>query len=144
MKHLGQNLKTRPCRHPLRRVAVPHLIARFPGTRQLLPITEAVRAAGVRSQPERPWNRRDHAFFLAFAPEDALRLTLTVVAEHGGLGSTVDAPIARDIVPFARHGDLPPEASSPAAQRARVREDLARLSKRILPRDHSSTVVSRT
>ena len=114
------------------------------GTSQVFSITAAERAAGVRSQDELPWNRRDHALFVAFAPFDAPRYAVTVVVEHGGGGSTAAAPIARDIVLFAQHGSLPPEEAYPTSQRARVREDLALLSERILPPDGATPTVSRT
>ena len=104
----------------------------------------AERAAGVRSQDELPWNRRDHALFVAFAPFDAPRFAVTVVVEHGGGGSTAAAPIARDIMLFAQHGGLPPEDAYPTSQRARIREDLALLSERILPPDGITATVSRT
>jgi penicillin-binding protein 2 len=115
------------------------------GSSQVFSITAAERAAGVRSQDELPWNRRDHALFVAFAPFDTPRYAVTVEVEHGGGGSTAAAPIARDIMLFAQHGGLPPEDAYPAAQRGRVREDLALLSERILPPDGMTpTAVSRT
>lgn len=78
-------------------------------------------------------------------PLDAPRYAVTVVVEHGGGGSTAAAPIARDIMLFAQHGGLPPEDAYPTAQRARIREDLAQLSERILPPDGVTPItVSRT
>ncbi len=114
------------------------------GSSQVFSISAAERAAGVRSQAELPWNRRDHALFVAFAPVDAPRYAVTVVVEHGGGGSTAAAPIARDIMLFAQHGGLPPEDAYPTSQRARIREDLALLSERILPPDSTTATVSRT
>ena len=69
---------------------------------------------------------------------------MTVVVENGGGGSTVAAPIARDMLLFAQHGGLPPEESYPTSQRTRIREDLAVLSERILPPDGSTPAVSQT
>lgn len=127
------------------RIADPTLaMAGKTGTSQVFSITAAERAAGVRSQDELPWNRRDHALFVAFAPFDAPRFAVTIVVEHGGGGSTAAAPIARDIMLFAQHGGLPPEDAYPASQRARIREDLALLSERILPPDGITATVSRT
>lgn len=114
------------------------------GSSQVFSITAAERAAGVRSQDELPWNRRDHALFVAFAPTDAPRYAVTVVVEHGGGGSTAAAPIGRDIMLFALYGGLPPEDAYPASQRSRVREDLALLSERILPPDGATPTVSKT
>ncbi len=128
------------------RIADPALaMAGKTGTSQVFSITAAERAAGVRSQDELPWNRRDHGLFVAFAPYDAPRFAVTRrVVEHGGGGSTAAAPIARDIMLFAQHGGLPPEDAYPTSQRARVREDLAQLSERILPPDGTTATVSRT
>lgn len=114
------------------------------GSSQVFSISAAERAAGVRSQDELPWNRRDHALFVAFAPFDAPRYAVTVVVEHGGGGSTAAAPIARDIMLFAQHGGLPPEDAYPTSQRTRVRDELALLSERILPPDNTTSTVSRT
>lgn len=127
------------------RIADPAMaMAGKTGTSQVFSITAAERAAGVRSQDELPWNRRDHALFVAFAPFDVPRYAVTVVVEHGGGGSTAAAPIARDIMLFAQLGRLPPEDSYPTSQRGRVREDLAVLSERILPPDGATSTVSRT
>ncbi len=127
------------------RIADPAMvIAGKTGTSQVFSITAAERAAGVRSQAELPWNRRDHALFVAYAPYDSPRFAVTVVVEHGGGGSTVAAPIARDMILFALYGGLPPEEAYPASQRARMREDLARLAERILPPDEAMPAVSRT
>ena len=114
------------------------------GTSQVFSISAAERASGVRSQDELPWNRRDHALFVAFAPFDAPRYAVTVVVEHGGGGSTAAAPVARDILLFAQYGGLPPEDAYPTSQRTRIREDLALLSERILPPDTPTTAVSKT
>jgi penicillin-binding protein 2 len=39
---------------------------------------------------------------------------VSVIVEHGGGGSAVAAPIARDILLRAMHGDLPPLAAYPS------------------------------
>jgi penicillin-binding protein 2 len=41
---------------------------------------------------------RDHGLFVAFAPYEAPRIAVAVVVENGGGGSTVAAPIARDVI----------------------------------------------
>ena len=45
----------------------------------------------------------------------------SVVVEHGGGGSSVAAPIARDITLQALYGDDPPLAAYPAKDRGRIR-----------------------
>ncbi|PCD78083.1 penicillin-binding protein 2 [Pseudothioclava arenosa] len=91
------------------------------GTSQVRNITAAERARGVVSNDDLPWNRRDHALFVCYAPFDAPRYAVAVVVEHGGGGSTAAAPIARDIMLFALAGGLPPLSAYPKAQQARMR-----------------------
>lgn len=67
-----------------------------------------------------PWNRRDHALFVSFAPYDKPRFACSVVVEHGGGGSTVAAPVARDILLQALYGELPPLSAYPASQRGTI------------------------
>ena len=40
----------------------------------------------------------DHALFVSFAPVDAPRIALGVIAENGGGGSSTAAPIARKVM----------------------------------------------
>ncbi len=67
------------------------------GTSQVRRITEADREAD-RGINETPWAERDHAVFIGYAPTSAPRYTVAVVVEHGGSGSSMAAPIARDIL----------------------------------------------
>lgn len=90
------------------------------GTSQVRNITAAERARGVVRNEDLPWNRRDHALFVAYAPVEVPRIAVSVVVEHGGGGSTVAAPIARDVVLRALYGDVPPLSAYPAAQRGRM------------------------
>ena len=41
---------------------------------------------------------RDHALFISYAPADAPRIAVAVIVENGGHGSSVAAPIARQIM----------------------------------------------
>jgi penicillin-binding protein 2 len=43
---------------------------------------------------------RDHSLFIAFAPVEKPRLAISVIVEHGGSGSAVAAPIAREIFDY--------------------------------------------
>lgn len=81
------------------------------GTSQVRRITLAERAAGVIKNKDLPWRRRDHALFVAFAPVQAPRYACAVVVEHGGGGSKVAAPIARDILIETQRRD--PSVSPP-------------------------------
>ncbi|RJE82946.1 penicillin-binding protein 2 [Paracoccus onubensis] len=90
------------------------------GTSQVRNITAAERARGVVSNEQLPWERRDHALFVCFAPYEAPRYAVSVVVEHGGGGSAVAAPIARDILLFTLAGGLPPLTAVPEAQRGEM------------------------
>ncbi|MFS4437506.1 penicillin-binding protein 2 [Paracoccaceae bacterium GXU_MW_L88] len=68
------------------------------GTSQVRRITAAERARGVIRNEDLPWERRDHALFVCYAPVENPRYAISVIVEHGGGGSAVAAPIARDIM----------------------------------------------
>ncbi|WP_199720742.1 penicillin-binding protein 2 [Azospirillum cavernae] len=68
------------------------------GSAQVRRISMAERSTGVKKNEDIPWRERDHALFVAFAPVQAPRYACCVFVEHGGGGSTVAAPIARDIL----------------------------------------------
>jgi penicillin-binding protein 2 len=68
------------------------------GTAQVRRISKAERDTRVLKNEERPWRERDHALFVAYAPVERPRFACAVVVEHGGGGSKVAAPIARDIL----------------------------------------------
>ncbi|HZH28183.1 MAG TPA: penicillin-binding protein 2 [Azospirillaceae bacterium] len=94
------------------------------GTSQVRRITMAERERGVRKNEELPWRERDHALFVGYGPVQAPRYAVSVLVEHGGGGSTVAAPIARDILIEAQkrnsaHGA--PAAPSPSAEAGPVR-----------------------
>lgn len=100
------------------------------GTSQVRNITKAERARGVIRNRDLPWKRRDHALFVSFAPFDNPRIAVSVVVEHGGGGSTVAAPIARDIVLRTLYGKLPPLEAYPKKDRWRIRQEQEKLSLR--------------
>ncbi|WP_300520031.1 penicillin-binding protein 2 [Aliiroseovarius sp.] len=97
------------------------------GTSQVRNITTAERARGVISNEDLPWGRRDHALFVCYAPFDAPRIAVAVVVEHGGGGSTVAAPIARDILLQAHYDALPPLSAYPSSQRGTIRSRFEKL-----------------
>jgi penicillin-binding protein 2 len=45
-----------------------------------------------------PWEQRNHALFVCFAPFDKPKYSVTVVVDHGGAGGKVAAPKAREIL----------------------------------------------
>ncbi len=97
-------------------------IAGKTGTSQVRNITRAEREAGVIRNEDLPWERRDHALFVCYGPYQAPKYSVSVVVEHGGGGSKVAAPIARDIMLFAMYGGPPPLEAYPSSQRRQIRE----------------------
>ena len=97
------------------------------GTSQVRRITRAERAAGITRNEDLPWERRDHALFVAFAPYVKPRYAVSVVVEHGGGGSRFAAPIARDVLLEALFSGPPPLSVYPASQRTRIRNERAKL-----------------
>lgn len=97
------------------------------GTSQVRNISKAERDSGVIANDDLPWKQRDHALFVAFAPFDAPRYAVAVVVEHGGGGSTVAAPIARDVILRCMSDGLPSLEAYPASQRGRIETMLKEL-----------------
>jgi len=90
------------------------------GTSQVRNITEAERRQGVTSNADLPWERRDPALFVNYAPYDNPKIAVATVVEHGGGGSAAAAPIGRDITLQALYGGTPPLSAYPAKDRARI------------------------
>jgi len=67
------------------------------GTSQIRRITAEERELNLK-QKDLPYERRDHALFIAFAPYKNPRYAFSVVVEHGGSGSSGAAPIAKRII----------------------------------------------
>ena len=105
------------------------------GTSQVRNISAAERAKGVIANDQLPWNRRDHALFVGFAPFDNPRYSVSVVVEHGGGGSAAAAPVARDIILCAMSGGLPKLEAYPASQRGRIETMLKELNLRSVQAD---------
>ncbi|MDH3596282.1 MAG: penicillin-binding protein 2 [Rhodospirillales bacterium] len=92
------------------------------GTSQVRRITKAERDEGVKKNDELPWRFRDHALFVAFAPVHKPRYCCAVVVEHGGGGSKVAAPIARDILTEVQRRDPSAAQGLPLLASSQVRE----------------------
>ena len=101
------------------------------GTSQVRNISAAERGTGVVENADLPWEQRDHALFVAYAPVEAPRYAVAVVVEHGGGGSSVAAPIARDALLRVLSGALPDPADYPANQKARITDMLKALKLRL-------------
>ena len=72
------------------------------GTAQVRRLTAELRG---RSPDSIPWEFRDHALFIAFAPVINPRYAISVVVEHGGGGSRMAAPIAKEIMTLVGRRD---------------------------------------
>jgi len=93
------------------RAAVPMgRVAGKTGTAQVKSLARGARDG----QGELRWEHQDHAWFAAFAPYEAPRLTVVVFLEHGGSGGKEAAPVARKIFE-AFHQEIEPifDAQSP-------------------------------
>lgn len=93
------------------------------GTAQVRRISKAERETRVLKNHERPWRERDHALFVGFAPSDNPRYAAAVVVEHGGGGSKVAAPIARDLLLETQKRDPAHRRTAPAAARAPAKSE---------------------
>jgi penicillin-binding protein 2 len=101
------------------------------GTSQVRRITADERARGVTRNADLPWERRDHALYVDFAPVENPRFAVAVVVEHGGGGSTAAAPIGRDITLQALYGGTPPLSAYPSNVRGRIADQQARISEQL-------------
>ncbi len=88
------------------RIAEPGLeMAGKTGTAQVRVITKQERLTGVKSNGSLPWNLRDHALFIAYAPVAAPRYALSIIMEHGATAAHPHVQMARDILRFAQQRD---------------------------------------
>jgi len=93
------------------------------GTSQVYAITAADRARGLTKPEDLPWQRRDHALFVCYAPFENPRYACSVVVEHGIGGARMAGPKAREIMravmtrnPAARRPYDPREGRPPLAK----------------------------
>ncbi len=64
------------------------------GTAQVIGLPEGTDARQIFY----PYEYRDHALFVCFAPKDNPEIAVVVVVEHGGHGATAAAPVARKVI----------------------------------------------
>ena len=86
------------------------------GTAQLFQIKQNEKYSAARTHER----LRDHAWYIAYAPEEAPRIALAVLVENGGFGAQAAAPIARRVLDYYLLGKLPPEARNPDPKRRGV------------------------
>ena len=90
------------------------------GTSQVRIITAAERAQGVTRNEDLPWERRDHALFVGYAPHDNPKYAISVIVEHGGGGSSAAAPIARDVMEKVLEKEQGGYGTLPQGERSRT------------------------
>jgi penicillin-binding protein 2 len=98
----------------------PVQIAGKTGTAQVRAITDATRG---RHYSTIEWRHRDNALFCCFGPWHEPRYACAVVVEHGGAGSAVAGPIAREVMRATLMRD--PSRRAPA-RLAQLEQNLAR------------------
>ncbi|MEQ5871142.1 penicillin-binding protein 2 [Sagittula sp. NFXS13] len=87
-----------------------------------------------------PWEDRDHALFVNFAPYDNPRIAVSVVVEHGVGGSKTAAPIGRDVTLQALYNGDPPLDAYPSKDRSQIKAQQERLAReRQQRRDQSAS-----
>jgi len=79
------------------RLSNENIYAGKTGTSQIRTITEEERELELKNE-DLPYEKRDHALFIAFAPYKSPRYSISVVVEHGGSGSSGAAPIAKKMI----------------------------------------------
>ncbi|MEF3167773.1 MAG: penicillin-binding protein 2 [Deltaproteobacteria bacterium] len=80
---------------------------------------QVVKQAKRRQDEKMPWQFRDHAWFVAYAPVEDPQLAVAVLVEHGGHGGSAAAPIARKV--FERWFQIQSPAPVPAVERSASR-----------------------
>jgi penicillin-binding protein 2 len=83
------------------------------GSAQVKRITKLERAENMKND-ELPWDLRDQALFISYAPVDNPRYACAVVVEHGMHGGSAAAPIARDLLLAAQKRDPAANPIKPA------------------------------
>jgi penicillin-binding protein 2 len=72
------------------------LVAGKTGTAQVVRMAED--EPTHRSLDQIPYEERDHAWFVCFAPAEAPQIVVAVLVEHGGHGGSAAAPLARQVL----------------------------------------------
>jgi len=74
-----------------------YMFAGKTGTSQIRRISAEQRKLKLKNI-DLPYEQRDHALFIAFAPYKKPRYSISVVMEHGGAGSSGAAPLAKKVI----------------------------------------------
>jgi penicillin-binding protein 2 len=90
---------------------------------------QVVAQKDTKKEASLPFEKRDHAWFIGFAPRRDPKIVVAVFVEHGQHGASAAAPLARDLVatyfgiPVTHPAapDEPPAAAPPATAIAEAR-----------------------
>jgi penicillin-binding protein 2 len=82
------------------------------GTAQVIAMPEDFKRGDLKRIPLK---FRDHAWFVAYAPVEDPKISVVVLVEHGGFGSTAAAPIAKKVI--EKYLDLKPSPPSKSAEK---------------------------
>ena len=88
------------------------LVAGKTGTAQVVKMAQDWKKGDAQRMPLK---HRDHAWFAAFAPVEAPRIAVIVLAEHGGFGAAAAAPIAKQV--FEKFFQIESSGSTKVAMR---------------------------
>jgi penicillin-binding protein 2 len=99
----------------------PYTVAGKTGSAQVAGLKQDEKVAPT--QESLPLHLRDHALFVAFAPAENPQIAVGLIAEHGGHGASVAAPVARQImdqyllgeIRYRKPGTPAPANATPAA-----------------------------
>ncbi len=83
------------------------------GTAQVVRLSKSVQHIGEMSLP---YEQRDHAWFVGFAPKEHPEVVVVTMTEHGGFGGSTSAPVTAEVLKTwftqvrgtGRYADLPP------------------------------------
>tara|TARA_B000000532_G_C18696579_1_gene332006 strand:- start:159 stop:692 length:534 start_codon:yes stop_codon:yes gene_type:complete len=108
------------------------LFAGKTGTSQIRQITEDERNQGIIKNENLPRYQRDHALFTGYAPFVKPKYSISIVVEHGGGGSKVAAPIARDVLLYALNNAIPSIQEYPIEKRNDIKLILKNIKKEMI------------
>ena len=86
------------------------VVAGKTGTAQVVKLKEN---SPRRKPKDTPYEQRDHAWFVGFAPVENPEIAVAVIVEHGGFGAEAAAPVAREVIKAYLKSKLKPETIIP-------------------------------
>ncbi len=75
-------------------------VVNVPGGTARMARIDSIDVAGKTGTAQAPGGKRDHAWFVAFAPYQHPKIALCVLVENAGFGGVASAPIARKLIRF--------------------------------------------